>query len=400
LNSRAHSDPKGVGDQKARIERIIQETEENLEGWLNDWDPLVQKIRALDPEGQRVLFGRMLRANEAWFPLVEKLVSQDEPLALSLVESLSQWTSPRAGFLLHRLAASIASKSIHKAIRKSIFRLKSQGISVEPLENSSPAVFRPPLPSPSGGFLGPVDSEGKRVVLLTKSHLPKGILAFTAFISDLGGLVDFWGVETSRKNFQEYIDQWEPDYRENIVEADSVYCRRLVAEAQELASQKGESSLAEFVKWEPFLGPSPGPQKPLIYRYLSEEEIRARPDQLDHVSLLWETSVFANWVLAEEECKKYLAELEEASRSRLVLAPYQKEQRIQEIYRQAVRELFDPPRRTLYRRRLEENAYILWKKGLAPEARICLATALTLEEESGIISSSPFLLDWVERSFH
>ena len=69
-----------------------------------------------------------------------------------------------------------------------------------------------------------------------------------------------------------------------------------------------------------------------------------------------------------------------------------------DIYRQAVEELFDKPRRALFRRRLEEMAYVLWKTGKQNEAQMALAAASGMESEGGILSIHPFLLELVKRS--
>jgi hypothetical protein len=147
------------------------------------------------------------------------------------------------------------------------------------------------------------------------------------------------------------------------------------------------------------MGSSPSlPLRPLIYRYLEEEETKSRPELLDRSASLFQLSPFETWALEEGDSKKYLALLKEASASRLVLAPHQKEGRLMEIYQQAVHELFDGPRRLLYRRRLEEMAYILWKKGQESEARVAVAAAAEMEKESGILAPHPFLMELVKRS--
>jgi len=102
--------------------------------------------------------------------------------------------------------------------------------------------------------------------------------------------------------------------------------------------------------------------------------------------------------LEKEEAQKYMDLLEGASQSRLILAPHQQESRLFEIYQHAVHELFDEKRRLLFRRRLEEMAFMLWKKGLQAEARIALSAAAGLSEESKILYPHPFLLELVKRS--
>jgi hypothetical protein len=119
---------------------------------------------------------------------------------------------------------------------------------------------------------------------------------------------------------------------------------------------------------------------------------------LDRTGSLFENPSLQSWYLEEEEARKYLALLKEASESRLVLTPYQKEGRVMEIYRQAVEELFTGERRALFRRRLEEMAYVLWKTGKENEAQMSFVAALGMESEAGILSIHPFLLELVKRS--
>jgi len=58
-------------------------------------------------------------------------------------------------------------------------------------------------------------------------------------------------------------------------------------------------------------------------------------------------------------------------------------------------ELFPTERRLLYKRRLEEMAYILFKLNRSDEARWCLAAALDLEKEISSFRPNPFLLQLV-----
>jgi hypothetical protein len=172
-----------------------------------------------------------------------------------------------------------------------------------------------------------------------------------------------------------------------------------VVEAAEISQKKGKVLSPEFLKWRPLMGPTPAlPVKPIIYQYLRKEEAESRTDLLDRSASLFQAPSLQSWFLEKEESQKYLSLLQQASESRLVLTPYQKESRVMEIYQQAVHELFDGPRRLLCRRRLEEMAYVLWKKGQENESRMSLAAAAGMEKESGILSPHPFLLELVKRS--
>jgi hypothetical protein len=90
--------------------------------------------------------------------------------------------------------------------------------------------------------------------------------------------------------------------------------------------------------------------------------------------------------------------LEDAANSRIILAPHQQEGRFFEIYRQTVRELFDEKRRLLFRRRLEEMAYVLWKKRDEAGAKISVAAGLGLTAEDKLLFPHPFLIELVKRT--
>ena len=88
----------------------------------------------------------------------------------------------------------------------------------------------------------------------------------------------------------------------------------------------------------------------------------------------------------------------EASESRLVLSEVQRRARTEEVYRQALAELFPEVRRLLYKRRLEEMAYVLLKLEKPEEARMALAAAIDLERPFNLFKPNPFLFELVVRS--
>lgn len=391
---------KNLGPVSPQVEVLMKETEDHIPSFIQDANPLLQRLRSFSSEDQEDFFLHLMKkGNDQVRFLLGALQGKEEKLDLALSKSLGHWVSPQAAELLHRMATSDPSKIVAKSIRKSIFRLKSKGLPVEEVGDSSPAIYHPPRSAAPEGFLSSVDSFGNRMVWLARPQMPQGMAAFGGVIGDCEGIVDFHGLESSRKNFHEYVAMFQEQYSWEIVEADPAYCASLFGEAAEVSQRKGKALPPEFLKWRPAMGPALAlPLRPLIYEYLKEEEAKSRPDLLDHSASLFQVPGFQTWFLEEGESQKYLTRLREASVSRLVLTPYQKESRLMEIYRQAVHERFDGPRRLLYRRRLEEMAYVLWKKGRQKEARMSLAAAVGLANESGILSPHPFILELVKRS--
>jgi hypothetical protein len=391
---------KNIELSSPQAEATAREFQNSIQSGGLGAEALLIKLQPLSPGEMKDVLHELLRKGiDQTFLLMESICGKDERIDLALAESLGLWFSPRAVDLLHRLSAATSSRAVSKSIRRSIFRLKSRGLEAEEIGDRAPAVYHPPQPAASEGFLTPIDSIGQRVILLARPQIPQGMASFSAAISDRDGIVDFSGFETSRKNFHEYLEMFRGQYPGEVMEADPDYCSGLIMEAAETGQKKGASPPPEFLKWRPLMGSSPSlPLRPLIYRYLEEEETKSHPELLDRSASLFQLSPFETWALEEGDSKKYLALLKEASASRLVLAPHQKEGRLMEIYQQAVHELFDGARRLLYRRRLEEMAYILWKKGQESEARVSVAAAAEMEKESGILAPHPFLMELVKRS--
>ncbi len=401
MNRKNKPAKKKLGPPSPQVEVLLKEAEDHIEQWIQEANPLLKKLESLSSEEQEDFFLYLMKKESEYVPLLlETVRGKEERLDLALSKSLGHWVSTQAADLLHRMANLSPSKLVAKSIRKSIFQLKSKGLSVEEVVGDrSAAIYQPPRAAASEGFLSSIDSGGNRMVCLARPQIPQGMFAFSGVIGDSEGIVDFNGFETSRKNFHEYVGILREQSSWEIVEATPAYCLGLFAEAAELSQRKGKALPAEFLKWRPTMGSAPAlPLQPLIYEYLKEEEAKSRPDLLDRSASLFEIPCFQSWFLEEGESQKYLHLLREASASRLVLSPYQKESRLMEIYRQAVHELFDGARRLLYRRRLEEMAYVLWKQGQENEARTSLVAALGLENESELLSPNPFLLELVKRS--
>jgi len=381
-------------------ETLAADLIENLPRWLQEIPTLISMLRSFSAEELEIFCHRLLdKGEQPVLPLLESLTGKNEVLDIALARGVGYGNSPLHANFLKRWAGRNPSKSLAKEIRKSTFRLKSKGIPVEEIEDSSPGVFRAPQTSAAEGYLSAIDVTGSRLVWLGKSQLPQGMVTISSLISDTEGIGDFQAVESSRKKFHEYMDQMRMDFAWELVEADPMYCSGLIHEAHAIHIQKGKTPHPEYLKFRILLEPShPLPLRPLIYQHLGEEEIRAHSELGAQSPSLFQNPSFQLWHLGKEEVQKYMNLLEEASQSRIILAPHQKEGRFFDIYRQAVQELFDEKRRLLFRRRLEEMAYLLWQEGQQAEARISLAAALELSTENKILSPHLFLLELVKRT--
>jgi hypothetical protein len=143
-----------------------------------------------------------------------------------------------------------------------------------------------------------------------------------------------------------------------------------------------------------------GYERPLIYAYLPREEIEADEHWLTRGGDLLKDELYVPWRIEEDEIRTYADVLRETQESKLFLNQAQKEARFQEIYLKAMTELFSEEKRSLYRNRLEETAYIFYKSGKEEEAKISLSVAVDLEKPLNPFQPNPFLFQLVIKSIH
>ncbi|MGB9700313.1 MAG: hypothetical protein ACPL5I_13120 [Thermodesulfobacteriota bacterium] len=382
-----------------RVISLEQEFTAAPSSLVQNIDLVVTKLKSFSPQEQEDFFLELIAKELPELPqLFKSIWGKDANIDLAVTNSLGSWSSPQAVELLQDFAPKVQDKKLIKAMRRSLFRLKSKGWQVAEITDQEPAIFSPPKLEPAQGYVSAYDSEGARLVLIAQPQIPKGTLIFQIFMRDEEGILNFFVQDFTKKSSAEYLAAFKENIT-SLVEVDPNYALGLIMESVEAGQKKGKNPPADFNQWLPYLGSPPAlPLKPIVYQFLSIEEVTNRSDLLDRSPLLFEMPLFDGWFLKKEELQKYYDLYKEASTSRLVLSQQQKESRLQDIYALAAQELFSPDRRFLYRRRLEEMAYILFKQGKEYEARICLASALFLEKESGLLSPHTFLCALVQRS--
>jgi hypothetical protein len=382
-------------------EGLAREWIANLPDWAEKAPLLAVRLAPSSAEEGEAFFARLLAgAKENALPLFETLRGKSEGLDEALARGLGHAASPWAVEFLVRWAGNNPAKNVKKEIRKSLFRLKSKGVPVPDLEDPAPGVFRPPrVESSAQGYASAVDARGSRLVWIGLPQPAQGFHFISCVLSDTEGILDLTAYESSRKKFQDFMEQNRRDMAWDIVEIDPAYGAAMIHEAHEVQTGQGKTPNPEYLRIRTLLGPIPSlPLRPLIYSFLSEEEIKARSDLLERSPLLFEGASFQVWFLEKEEVARCLELLEDAAQSRIILAPHQQESRFFEIYRQTVEELFDEKRRLHFRRRLEEMAYVLWKKGDESGAKISVAAALALTAGAKLLAPHPFLMELVKRT--
>lgn len=317
-----------------------------------------------------------------------------------LVEGLGDIPDARIGGALQKMLPLFKDKTLRKGIKRSLYRIKSRGI-VLPDEISEPKqpILRPIDEEPPRGLAGVIDGVGNRPLVLGVPQLGMRYTVLTGVVSDTVGWIDFSGGRTSKKGYTAILRDLKKMSPLPLVETEPAYVLHLFEEAHQLTLQKGRAVPQDYSGLRANVEKiRKGYEKPLVYTLLEPDRGPEGEGLLERSGSLLRMEFFGGWLLEMEEMEPYVQAVREARESRLILSEVQRRARMEEVYRQALSELFPEVRRFLYKRRLEEMAYVLLKLEKLEEARMALATAIDLGRPFNLFQPNPFLFELVVRS--
>ncbi len=349
------------------------------------------------------LYQRQEEDSQRSLEFISQFLGKSAELDTAIVDGLARIPSRATAMILMEMEASCRSKALLKAIRRSLYRLKQRGISFDDTRGRERGVpvLRPLQGIQPKGFMSGIDYLGNRIIILTLPRVPRGLLTLYALVSDIEGIVNFQRNEMTRKGFHTFLGDLKERGEFPIVDIPPAYGRFLLEEASALTEKMGKSLPQDFLAAKREISDiGDGIDGPLIYQFLDEDEIRGNDRFLVDSKKLLEMDGTITWLLEPEDVGPYVEAVRGAEESKIALSPTQKEEWLQGIYQRALGELFPAERRLLYKRRLEEMAYILFKLDRTDEARCCLAAALDLEREISSFHPNPFLLQLVITSIY
>jgi hypothetical protein len=340
------------------------------------------------------------KSEEEIFQSLLPLLGKDLQFVGELAELLVTIPDRITAGLLQRMYEITPEKKVRKRIKRSIYRLKGRGVSIDEMRSDKErSILRPLQAEAKEGFGSGIDYLGQRLLLLVIPHPGRGLTVMHGIISDLRGLVDFSHEEMARKEFRNFFQEVRVKNPIPIVEMEPSYVAFLLAQADQRNAEKRGTFYQEYLHAKGEInGIKKDYGKPLVYSYLQAEEIIRDDRMLGKGGDLLRADVFSSWRIEEDQIQPYVDEISGAEESKIVLNSGQKEARIQGIYQKALTELFSGDRKFLYQRRLEEEAYVLFKLGREEEAKISLSVAIDLEKPLNRILPNPFLYQLVVQS--
>jgi len=363
--------------------------------------PLIERLLKLPERAQSALLNQLaIEKKDKSLDVIGHLIGKGDDLDLVIANSLAILPEPRSAEILQKMFRQSPNKEVAKAIKKALHRLKTQGISVgelEPTTDIEPVWKPPPTPQPEA-YLSSIDHLGVRVVWLVQPSPGKGLNTFQAVLSETRGIIEFDALEATRKWLRELLERAKEN-RMLVVAGDYSYAQFLIEEGYQKNQAQKRNPPPSYLDWRSTIGITLStPPQPLIYQLLNVEKIKADPDLLTHSADLHQLSEFKPWVLPHEKAEKYTARGKEATESKILLTPLQQKERLDTIFREAVEELFREEERALYKRRLEETAFLLHKTQREEEAKKALAAALGLSPDGLSSHQHPFVETLVKKS--
>jgi hypothetical protein len=320
-------------------------------------------------------------------------------LTLPLIDALARVPSPDTAQILLQMRGETGDKDLVKAIKRALYKLRQKGVRWEEQATDKNPAFTPLKPLEPEGYLSSIDSTGSRIIVLERPVPQRGLLVVFSIVSDREGIQQLTVSRFSKKEFKEFLKTNLSSADFPVIQAPGAYCLQLLKEAGTLTQSLSKTlpqGYGEVVRQ--FSDVTWDRPLPLIYQFIEEDEVKGLLHLLKDSVYLHEIMPFSTWHLGELEVGKYAERITEAANSRIVLRPDQKEARINAIYRDALEELFPEEKRLLWKRRLEETAYVLLKTGRQDEARKTLSAAVDLNKPVSTIEPNPFIWNLLLKS--
>jgi hypothetical protein len=332
---------------------------------------------------------------------ISSYVAEEPVLAFPLIDALGEIPTAQTAQLLEEMMAVLRDKKTVKGIKRILYRFKQKGLEWEHTAPPERTILRPAHAGALQGYVGAPDSTGSRVIVIARPRPQGGVRVYFSIVSDQEGIQRLEVTDLTTKGLRAFVDESLSAEEFPVVDAPAGYCVHLVHEAAGLLQRLGQpiplgykdaEKALQDVTWD---GPAP-----LIYRHIQEESLRDDARLLKESGGLHKIAPFSSWFLDPDDVRPYAEAIKEAEKSHIVLTPQQKDARLSSLYREALEGLFPEQQRLLWKRRLEETAYILWKQGREHEASLAVRAALDLTTPFSPIDPNPFCWNLLLKSLY
>jgi len=248
-------------------------------------------------------------------------------------------------------------------------------------------------------FVSSIDGVGDRIVFMIKPVSAHESRVFEIFMSDTSGIRDISSVSIIRKEAEQFIDKLTREEKVMFVETTQGNACFLVEEAYRINEQGGTVVAGSIAQWRSVFSDTPGQNtQPIIYECLDAAAIGNQQSLLAKAEKLFKRVEILVWFIESDEAKEGWMKVKQIKNSPLVLSPVQIEERVREQYRETAQAYFSGKTRAIFKRRLEEVAYLYNRQGQDEEARLALCAALSLTSDMPP-GNNPLCLSLIKEGF-
>jgi len=319
--------------------------------------------------------------------------------ALTFVEALGDIPLTGSALLLQEILVETTDKGLQKAIKKTLHRLKVQGVAFVEVQPKRHTVLvgagTHRLEKCLASF---IDGAGERMLFLIRTK-PMGGYNMAYLVINYGlGIRYALGLQATKRELPEILEKVQGPAP--LIELEPTYCQYQIALAHQMNLETGTPVPEEYFALRDIIGECNTTfERAIIYTALSDADLQAAKTYDTYAIDLLALPEFAGWTLPASVIQKYGDALREIDQSQIVVSPAMQQERINELHTRAMEEVLGERSRRLMRMRLEEMAYYLLHTDRRREALWAVAAAQSLEDDNPHrLRRNPFAGALLERS--
>ena len=292
---------------------------------------------------------------------------------------------------LLKLKQIAKDKAVKREVARALHHLRSKGVKVAEADEARTFTL-PVKKEPEQAAASAVDGSGGRLLWLYR-QTPEGGALFQGMTSFAHGLYRLETYSATAKKFEKILKTVCQEPNTVIVRVEADYLRRLIFQAVESGRRRETQPPKGFLEFQDRLGPAPDLSKPHpLFGLVDPAAIAGQSGLVYESPRLLSHPAFAAWFFDEDSIRKCALRLEEAEVSPLVMPGQQKQERVEQLIREAAGEALAVHGRGVWKERLIENAYVLQLSGEKELAQLALASALALDDPQGLPPLFPTMM--------
>ncbi|MCP4680981.1 MAG: hypothetical protein GY864_01445 [Desulfobacterales bacterium] len=328
----------------------------------------------------------------------------DSRFARVLVERLCLFNEPPIP-LLSAIYENFKDKQVRKGIKRALFKLEKRGIAIDefrdPEGSAPPLILKPIELEKPLAYIGPVfGTFGYRAVVIVFHKSVHDRHMGVGFVSDKDGIQEFLCGPFGKKSAKEMKE----DISENVgplIETSLNHAATVLENAYQKHLELHANAAPEYLEFRPWLMENASLlERPIIYDMMSEDEIREEILTDSKLEKLFRHKLMESWIIELEPLRPFMEELLQVEDSLIVLTEEQKLVRAGRIKEKCLDELFPDSERVLFRRSLEEMAYVFFKLEEKAYCKLCLDAAGAILEKEGLLKKDTVMGFFLENSIN